>query len=154
MQGEQSCLEHFLDFFFKYPHFFCFLPLCYDSSKRKSGSFCNVSLHKQLDSAVFLQKSKQSWQKTKLIGDIWKNNEKILQATVNPCLQLVSRSEMGEILLLPEAKLEFLGLQINVLLTLIQLSLHLWVSCKNESKKWFPFSRKFYVQLLLHSKNT
>ena len=38
-------------------------------SKGKSGSFCNVTLHKQLKSAVFLQKSKQSWQKAQQIGD-------------------------------------------------------------------------------------
>jgi len=40
------------------------------SSKRKSGSYCSVALQKQTDSAVFLQKLKQIWQKTKKFGDI------------------------------------------------------------------------------------
>ena len=63
-----------------FPMFFQISPFCFAFchfvmifSKRKSGSFCSVKLHKQPESAVFLQKSKQSWQKTKQMGDIWKN---------------------------------------------------------------------------------
>ena len=60
-----------------FPMFFQISPFCFDFchfvmifSKRKSGSFCSVALHKQPESAVLLQKSKQSWQKAKQIGDI------------------------------------------------------------------------------------
>ena len=70
-----------------FPMFFQISPFCFDFchfvmifSKRKSGSFCSVALHKQPESAVLLQKSKQSWQKAKQVGDIWKNSGKILQA--------------------------------------------------------------------------
>ena len=70
-----------------FPMFFQISPFCFDFchfvmifSKRKSGSFCSVALHKQPESAVLLQKSKQSWQKAKQVGDIWKNSGKMLQA--------------------------------------------------------------------------
>ena len=60
-----------------FPMFFQISPFCFASchfvmiySKRKSGSFCSVALHKQPESAVLLQKSKQSWQRAKQIGNI------------------------------------------------------------------------------------
>ena len=80
---EQCCLEVrsiFPKFFQISPCGFDFCHFVMIFSKRKSGSFCSVTLHKQPKSAVLLQKSKQSWQKAKQVGDIWKNSGKMLQA--------------------------------------------------------------------------
>jgi len=73
------CSLHFPHIFSNIAKYFCFLPLWYDYLKRISQSFCNVALPKKPDSAVFFQKSIQSWQKAKQIGDIWKKCRKMLK---------------------------------------------------------------------------
>ena len=80
--------------FFKYLHFvLLFATLLWFFSNRKSGSFCSVALHKQPESAVLLQKSKQSWQKTKQVGDIWKNSGKMLQAIEKACKEVLTKTD-------------------------------------------------------------
>ena len=69
-QGSAIARSIFLMFFQISPFCFDFCLFVMIFSKRKSGSFCSVALHKQPESAVLIQKSKQSWQKAKQVGGI------------------------------------------------------------------------------------
>ena len=62
-EGNAVARSIFSMFFQISPFYFAFCHFVMIFSKRKSGSFCSVTLHKQPESAVFLQKSKQSGQK-------------------------------------------------------------------------------------------
>jgi len=73
-QGNAVARSIFPIFFQIPPHYFAYCHFVIFFSERKSGSCCSVPLHKQPDSTVFLQKSKQTWRKAKHIGDMYLKN--------------------------------------------------------------------------------
>ena len=78
-QGSAIARSIFLMFFQISPFCFDFCHFVMIFSKRKSGSFCSVALHKQPESAVFLQNQNKAGKKQNKWEIFEKTSREMLQ---------------------------------------------------------------------------